>query len=578
VIQHSLTNKEWLLSSYNDNHINYLREKLSLDLFTSKLLLNRGIELQNISLFLKPDINFFLPDPKILKDMEQCVEIFSKFIIENKKICIFADYDVDGACSAAIIINYLKKIYKNFSLYIPDRFKEGYGPSIDSFKNIFKNDHDLVLLLDCGTTSFDSIEYANKEKKKVLIIDHHQPESKLPSQVSIINPNQVKDNSKLNYLCAAGLAFLFILSLNKKLTETGYLRIKIDIKKDIFNLLDLVALATVCDLVPLVELNRSFVFEGLKVLKKRENLGLKTLVDSLKINEEINEYHLGYKIGPRINAGGRLGFSKLGAELLSTDDPKNAFDLANKLNEINEKRKIIGANILNEAISMVNNTKEDFIFISNSSWNEGLIGIIASSIKEQFNKPTFVISTHGNVAKGSARSVSGLDIGQIVMEAKELKIISKGGGHKMAAGFSLDKDSLVLFKNFISKKIVKKKNILKQNYITDVLSPTSLNEETFRKIKSLSPFGQANFEPFFLTKDLLNAKILFENEFIIKNLFKCNFGNFVRTTFFKKKSIIIENYLKNLRNKKLSLVGKIISNRWNNKINIEIDIEDICLA
>jgi len=578
VILHSLRNKEWLLSLYNDNHIKYLKEKLSLDLFTSKLLLNRGIKLQDISLFLKPDISFFLPDPKILKDMEQCVEIFSKSIIENKKICIFADYDVDGACSAAIIINYLKKIYKNFSLYIPDRFKEGYGPSIDSLKNIFKDGHDLVLLLDCGTTSFDSIEYANKEKKKVLIIDHHQPESKLPSEVSIINPNQLKDNSKLNHLCAAGLAFLFILCLNKKLTETGYLRIKIDIKKDIFNLLDLVALATVCDLVPLIDLNRSFVFEGLKVFKRRENLGLKTLVDSLKINEEINEYHLGYKIGPRINAGGRLGFSKLGAELLSTNDPKNAFDLANKLNEINEKRKIIGANILNEAISMAKNTDEDFIFISNSSWNEGLIGIIASSIKEQFNKPTFIISTYGNVAKGSARSVAGLDIGQIVMEAKELKILSKGGGHKMAAGFSLDKGFIVLFKNFISKKIVKKKNILKQNYITDILSSAALNEEIFKKIKSLSPFGQANFEPFFLIKDLFNTKILFENAFIIKNLFKCNFGNFVRATFLKKKSILIENYLKNLRNKKLNLIGKIISNRWNNKINIEIDIEDICLT
>jgi len=182
------------------------------------------------------------------------------------------------------------------------------------------------------------------------------------------------------------------------------------------------------------------------------------------------------------------------------------------------------------------------------------------------------------VAKGSARSVSGLDIGQLVMEAKELNIISKGGGHKMAAGFSLDKNSLVLFKNFISKKIFKKKSILKQYIISDILSLNSLNEETFRKIKSLSPFGQANFEPFFLIKDLFNTKILFENEFIIKNLFKCNFGNLVRATFFKKKNILIGNYLKNFKNKKINLIGKIISNRWNNKINIEIDIEDICLA
>jgi len=283
----SITGKEWILSNFNENLSLEISQKLGIDNFLSKLLSIRKITVENCQSYLNPKIKEFMPNPSVLKDMDLAVDTLIKAIKENKRICILGDYDVDGASSTAIIVNFLKNIYSNFFIYIPDRQVDGYGPSVNSLKNIIDKKGEFLITVDCGTSSFEALEFASQNNIEVLVIDHHQAEIKLPKCKALVNPNQLDDKSNLGYLCAAGVSFLFI-----------------------------------------VDLNRAFVYQGIQILKKRKNLGIKTLMDVADIKESPSTYHIGFLLGPRINAGGRIGQSDLGANLLTTEDPKKSYEIA----------------------------------------------------------------------------------------------------------------------------------------------------------------------------------------------------------------------------------------------------------
>jgi len=320
----SVTGKEWILSNYNENLALEISQKLGIDYFLSKLLSIRKITADNCNSYLNPKIKEFMPNPSVLKDMDLAVDTLIKAIKDNKRICILGDYDVDGASSTAIIVNFLKNIYSNFFIYIPDRQIDGYGPSVSSLKNIIEKKGEFLITVDCGTTSFEALDYANQNNIDVLVIDHHQAEIKLPKCKALVNPNQIDDKSNLGYLCAAGVSFLFIVALNRSLREGKFYNDKNINEPDLYDYLDLVALGTICDVVPLIDLNRAFVYQGIQILKKRKNIGIKTLIDVADIKESPDTYHIGFLLGPRINAGGRIGQSDLGANLLTTQDPKKS--------------------------------------------------------------------------------------------------------------------------------------------------------------------------------------------------------------------------------------------------------------
>ena len=346
---YSVSGKTWSLKKFSNSDLTKYAETYSLNEITARLLAIRKNNIENIDLFLKPTIKNLLPNPLRLKDMENAIKRSISAIKNRDKIGIFGDYDVDGATSTALLTRYFLSIKQNVVTYIPDRKKEGYGPNIKAFDVLLKKGCNLIFTVDCGTSSFESINHANKKNTDVIVLDHHQSEMELPKACAVINPNRYDDQSNLNYLCAAGVCFMFLVGLNKSLRDKNWF-IENKIKEpDILNFLDLVSLGTVCDVVPLIGLNRAIVKQGLKILKNRSNLGLKTLYDICKINSQPTTYDLGFALGPRLNAGGRVGKSSHGVELLTSNDPQKTYKLASDLEKYNNERKAI-EEILSEKI------------------------------------------------------------------------------------------------------------------------------------------------------------------------------------------------------------------------------------
>ena len=574
---HSVQGKEWIIKDYDKNLLELISTKYEVDYFTAKLHSIKGIVVNEIESFLEPKIKNFLPNPSHFKDCDQGIKIIYKHILNNNKICIFSDYDVDGATSAGMMSLYLKKLKVNYSVYIPDRQKDGYGPSIETFKKIMREDIKLIITLDCGTTSFDAIKFAKDNNIDVVVIDHHKSQENLPIADAVINPNRFDENDEFYYLCAAGVLFIFLAGLNKFLRVKMYFETKNINEPSLFDFLDLVMLGTICDVVPLINLNRAFVHQGLKIAAKRNNLGLKTLTDYSKINKKLSTYEVGYVLGPKINAGGRIGKSNLGYELLTTDDAETAYLISSELDNLNLKRKKLEGNIIDEAIDLVDKQKlEDIIFLVKKDWHEGLIGIVASRLKEYYNRPAFILSQNGLICKGSARSILGFDIGLAITKCKQMDLLIKGGGHPMAGGFSIETDKLDIFKNELLK-ILKKSKRDNNNYfyIDSYLETSAINNDLINKINLLEPYGTGNKEPVFAFENFRISKIIDTNNNHVKVVIKK--GSFyLNAICFNSKNKDIGNYLLNYK-KNFNVAGKIKLNEWNSKTNIELIIDDIQL-
>ena len=575
----SVLGKDWISKNYNEETVNFLKDNFSLSEIVSKLIAIRNIKLDEVKLFLEPKIKNLLPNPFILKDMEKSVDRTIAAISNKEAIGIFGDYDVDGATSTAILGNYFREIKHKTEIYIPDRKIEGYGPSKQGFEKLIAKGSKLIFTVDCGTLSFDTIEYSQKKNTDVLVLDHHQSELKLPNAFSIVNPNRYDDSSKLNYLCAAGVCFMFLVALNKKLREIGWFK-TINIQEpDLINYLDLVSLGTVCDVVPLVGLNRAIVTQGLEVLKKKTNLGLKTLKNICGIESNLNTYHLGYVLGPRINAGGRVGKSSHGANLLISKDSKQVFKIATELELYNKERKLIEGTMLKKIETNISiDPNEPVIVLSGHNWHGGVIGIIASRLKEKYNKPTVIISVEKGIGKASARSVLGFDIGTVIISAVQNNILKKGGGHKMAGGFSIDENKIQEFKDFITKKFIKiEKNLNNRNilFFDSKISPSALNEDFFIEINSLSPFGSGNPEPRFVIEDLELLKSSVVGDKHIRSLLTSQDGSIVKSVTFNAVKTDLQTHLMSKKGKKINIFGKLSLNEWKGRKNVEFIIDDI---
>jgi len=582
MIKNSVSDRNWILSKFDENKVKKTNQELGISEVLSRLLSIRNVDPDQCNDFLNPKIKHSMPNPFLLKSMDTAVNTIIQHIIKGNHICIYGDYDVDGASSAAILAKFLKNFTNNFFIFIPDRVKDGYGPNIKIFEDIASKDVKLIITVDCGTTSFEPIAFANSQNIDVVVIDHHQSTEILPAAKAIVNPNRFDENSLLTYLCAAGVVFLVLSAILMRLREKDFFNKKNILEPNLLNFLDLVALGTVCDVVPLEGLNRAFVYQGLKVLQKRNNLGIKTLSDVANINSKISTYHLGYIIGPKINAGGRIGKSDHGANLLLTDDPEVAFKISKELNQLNEKRKSIESVVLEEAIAIAKKKDNNpVLVISSNTWHEGIIGIIASRLKDHFNKPAFIINFEVDFGKGSARSLPGFDIGSAIVRAKQSNIITKGGGHKMAAGFSINKDKIDEFEKFLID-LFNKSNCQsskeKDLYIDTVLSSSAVNENFYNEINKLAPFGSANREPRFVIENVSITKSLILKESHIKAFCKTSGNSTINLISFNSVNTAIGTYLLNSKNKKYDIAGRLSLNEWNGKREVQFLLDDLAIA
>jgi len=578
----SVSGKNWILKEFNSDDIDFFKTNYFLDEIVAKLLSIRKITKDEIKFFLNPSIKSILPNPYILKDMDRAIERTKKAIIDIEKIGIFGDYDVDGATSTAILGKYFRLLNIPFEIYIPDRKKEGFGPNEKAFLEFIDLGVNLIFTVDCGTLSFEPIDFAKKKNIDVIILDHHQSEIKLPAAHSIVNPNRYDDRSELNYLCAAGVCFMFLVALNKKLRDQNWFLSNSIREPNLMNILDLVSLGTVCDVVPLVGINRAFVRQGLKVLKKKDNLGLKTLIEVCNIERNITAHELGYVLGPRINAGGRVGKSTHGANLLLNQNPKNAFKLAVDLNTYNEERKILETALLSKILNTdYKNNIDPVMILHGENWHEGIIGIIAARVKEKFNKPTIIISVNNGIGKGSGRSIHGFDLGSAVIGAVQSGFLIKGGGHKMAAGFTINMDKFTDFKEFIFRKYKSINMNLeeKKNYYFDVeIAPSAVNIDFFEKVNLLAPFGSGNPEPRFVIKDvkIVNSKIVADKH--IKIIFVGSDSTTLKAISFNSVETPLGSYLLKKNIKPFDIAGKLSLNEWRGQRNVEFIIDDISVT
>tara|TARA_B100000767_G_scaffold274842_1_gene309218 strand:- start:1275 stop:3053 length:1779 start_codon:yes stop_codon:yes gene_type:complete len=575
----SLSGKNWIFKQYNQEEISFFKDNFLLDEITSKLLSIRKIKKEDIKSFLNPSIKNYLPNPNTLVDMEKATLRTIKSINAKDKIGIFGDYDVDGATSTALLGKYFTELKIPYEIYIPDRKKEGYGPTVKSFEELINNGVKIIFTVDCGTLSFDAIEFAKQKNIDVIVLDHHQSEINLPKAFSVINPNRLDDKSNLQYLCAAGVSFMFLVSMNRKLRFIDWFNKNKINEPNLINYLDLVSLGTVCDVVPLIGLNRAIVKQGLKILKGKKNLGLKTLLDICKIESSPSIYHLGFMLGPRINAGGRVGKCSHGANLLLNTDPKNAFKLASELDQYNKERQLLEKDLLQKILDETKNySKDPVLVLSGINWHEGIIGIVAARLKDKFNKPVIIISIEGQIGKASARSIVGFDIGSIIISATQNKILLKGGGHKMAGGFSININNIERFKEFVFRKF---RNInedltsVKPLYLDSVLSPTAINLEFYNKVNNLAPFGSGNPEPKFLIESLktVNGKIVGDKH--IKSVLIGEDGSSIKTICFNAIENDLGAYLLKKNNKTFNIAGKLSLNEWRGQSNVEFIIDDI---
>ena len=562
----SVSGKKWEQKKINKNSIEKLKQDYNLSDILAKLVISRKFdqtELNSIDNDLDLKNVFF----KNI-DFAKSVKLVANSINNHEKICILGDYDVDGSAATSLFVRFLESLNHPFFYYIPDRELDGYGATKKLFQKLILNKPELIIMVDCGSTSNEAIDFLNKNKIKSLIIDHHEINKPFPKANIIINPKKDTGYIEYDYLCATTLVYFFLDLLSQK--------IKCKIKMSDF--LIYVLLATVCDVMPLRKLNRSIALMVLKNFDINKNIAFSQLFNLNDKKNKLNINDLGYLIGPILNAGGRLAKSSYATELLSSDNIETVINRSSELIKLNNKRKEIETSILNEInFKKIEDEDKDVVIYYNPNINEGLIGIIAARLKDYFNKPSIVITMSNEILKGSARSVYNYNIGRAVKTSLDKNIIIGGGGHNMAAGFTLKKDSLRNFEDFMLKDFLNKGASRNNIFSYDAeVSTLAFNEDFYNDIKKLEPFGTGNLTPTFLFKDLKVIKATILTKKHISLILKSTMGFSIKSISFNSVDSKIGEYLLNYKNN-LNVLGQINENIWNNKKNLQLTIRDVIL-
>lgn len=592
----------WQQKTFDERLALALQQKFDLPSALAQIIATKNITLNEIENFLNPTIKATLPNPFDLLDMEAAVNHVINAVKSCKKITIFADYDVDGATSSALLKRFFREIGVAVEIYVPDRVLEGYGPNSQALLALKKNGTDLVITVDCGTVAFKPFEDAAKSGLEIIVIDHHLGVLTKPEALAVINPNRVDETFAHKNLCAAGVCFLFVVAINKRLRESGFYIDSNNSQKEnkfsepkILALLDLVALGTVCDVMPLTGLNRAFVAQGLKILRTRQNIGIRALCDVAALDEEPTAYHLGFIIGPRINAGGRVGKSDLGARILSTENAEEAKEIALQLHALNAERKEIEARVLEESIAKLEKSVDGFsgadplVFSVGEGWHQGVIGIVASRLKDLYNRPTAVIAINPEtkIGKASCRSIAGIDIGNAILQARLNGLLLEGGGHAMAGGFSVEAQKIPQLQKFFHELLAEKITELTKEKLREFncyLDLENINLDLLKNIQKLEPYGMGNSRPKFIIRNLrkVNAKIIGQSQEHIS----CNFSSLSNIGFsgnlqavaFRSVGTPLANILLDVKfNKPINVAGELNINNWMGVEKVQMIIEDILI-
>ncbi len=580
----SLGGNLWKIASTDERLVELLVQKYNFSYLMAKILVLRGVDEKTAPLYLDAKLQSLMPNPSVLKDMDTAASRIADAVINKQKVAIIGDYDVDGATSSAILRLFLAEVGVEADIHIPER-EEGYGPSIRAVDDFVAKGIELLITTDCGTTAFEPLEYAVSKGMDVIVLDHHEAEVNLPKVTAVVNPKRVdEDNnySDLKYLAAVGVVFLTIVAINRELRKRNFYNDNI-LEPNLKKWLDLVALGTVCDVVPLKGLNRAYVRQGLKVMTNNCNSGLKVLIDKSGLKGDLTAFHLGYVLGPRINAGGRVGESDISHRLLCCGDDYQAELMADKLNEYNTQRKDIENYVLLQAIEMLegNSQKYPIAFVVGEDWHQGVIGIVAGKLKERYNVPSFVMSIEADEVKGSARSIPQIDLGELVMSAKEKGILTKGGGHLMAAGFSLNQDKIEEFREFVGEYVI---NHIGDDPIVPIIeidaamNIAGASKNLAHELESLEPFGAGNPEPKLMLKKVRIIKPAMIGIGHIRSVLTSDTGGSIKAIAFRVGDNDIGRTMLNNRGELFDVVGVLRRDTWNGRDEVQFIIEDIKIS
>ncbi len=577
-VEQSLKGKKWRLRSEDDRKALTISQRLDVPEIVGRVLAGRDVPLDEAERYLSPTLKDLLPNPSSFKDMDAAAARIVTAIKNGEKIAVFGDYDVDGATSSGLLKSFFDQIGVPLRIYIPDRMSEGYGLNSPALETLKGEGMDLVITVDCGILSFDEADRARELNLDLIIVDHHQAETRLPDAAAVVNPKRHDESQEFTYLAAVGVAFILLVAINRDLRDSGWYEGRQT--PDLFRLLDLVALGTVCDVVPLVGLNRAFVSQGLKVMAQRRNPGLVALADVAGLDEAPGTYHLGFIMGPRVNAGGRVGKADYGPRLLSSHNPDECMELARVLDEYNQERKAIETQVTEEAMEQAErlSASESVLVVAGEGWHPGVIGIVASRLKESYQRPTIVIGLDGDVGKGSGRSIAGVDLGAAVGAARHKEMLIAGGGHAMAAGLTIARDQIEPFRQFLESRLA--------DHVKEALKGASLGldgmvgvegatVDLIEKMEMAGPYGAGNPEPRFVVghAKIVKADIVGENHV---RVILTGVGNRGRLTgiCFKSLETPLGDALINHRGGTFHIAGYLRKNTWRGQTSAQILIED----
>ncbi len=574
-VESSLTSRRWVgPSGEDDRQAEAMAQLTGLADAVCRVLTRFRVPPEEAAAFLAPAIRDLLPDPRGLKDMEPAARRFLDAVRNRERIAVFADYDVDGGTSAALLIGWLRAMGREATLYIPDRIDEGYGPNEPAMKDLARS-HSLIVCVDCGTLSHGPIAAARGAD--VVVLDHHLAGETLPPALAVVNPNRQDEDRSLGHLCAAAVVFLMLVEANRQLRAEGVTG------PDLMSMLDLVALATVADVAPLTGVNRAFVRQGLAVMAKRRRPGLVALCDVARLDRAPTSYHLGFVLGPRVNAGGRIGRADLGARLLSTEDPHEARALAERLDELNTERREVEARVRDAALAQAEERGLDapLVWAAGDGWHPGVVGIVASRLKEAANRPAIVIGFDGDEGKGSGRSAPGIDLGASIQRLAAEGLITKGGGHRMAAGLSLTRAQLEPAMERLSDLLGKQGagEIGPRDLLLDgVLMPGAATPELCETIEQAGPFGMGAAAPRFAFPDceIRHARRVGEGH--LKITFGDGLGATLDAIAFGAFDGPLGPALEGHGGGRFHLAGRIEINDWGGRSRVQLRLEDAAPA
>jgi single-stranded-DNA-specific exonuclease len=579
-VEHSVTGKRWRPRLEDDRAAMALAQQLDLPEALARVLAARKVAPEDVSNFLQPSLKAFLPDPSVLKGMDQATTRLADAVEAGETIGVFGDYDVDGATSSALLVHYFRALDVATDVHIPDRQKEGYGPNAPAIVALRDRGAGPVVTVDCGISAYDPLRLAAEAGIDVIVLDHHAAEPDLPIACAVVNPNRIDDTSGLGHLAAVGVTFMTIVALNRELRKRGWFAERQE--PDLMRWLDVVALGTVCDSVPLVGLNRALATQGLKVMAGRLNIGLTALADIGRITEKPTAYHAGFVLGPRINAGGRIGSPDLGVRLLTTTDPDEAAGLALKLDALNVERQEIERGVLAAALAAAEVQEgRNCIVISGEGWHPGVIGIVASRVVERFHRPAFVIAVNDGIGKGSGRSLAGVDLGGAVTAARQAGLLVNGGGHPMAAGLTVEASKLQELSDFLDERVAKsvsERPSVPELGVDGALSAGAATVDLLQTIERMGPFGIGNAEPRFaiMGARVVRADVVGENH--VRAILSSADGGRLKAIAFRALGQPIGDALMARGGGDLHLAGHLRIDRWQGNERAQLIIEDVAHA